>query len=78
MTLFFAVGRLCYHSRGFPRPGMSGRGVPGGFTALQVGILTVSDKGSQGQRVDTSGAALREAAVALGALVYAFSLRSRG
>jgi molybdenum cofactor synthesis domain-containing protein len=28
--------------------------------ALRVGILTVSDRGSRGERVDTSGAAIRE------------------
>jgi len=34
--------------------------------AMRVGILTVSDKGSRGERDDTSGAAIREMMVATG------------
>jgi molybdenum cofactor synthesis domain-containing protein len=37
--------------------------------ALRVGILTVSDKGSRGERVDTSGAAIREILASLQATV---------
>ena len=37
--------------------------------ALRVGILTVSDKGSRGERVDTSGAAIREMLASLQATV---------
>ena len=33
---------------------------------FRVGILTVSDKGSRGQRVDTSGGAIRELLAGLG------------
>jgi molybdenum cofactor synthesis domain-containing protein len=37
--------------------------------ALRVGILTVSDKGSRGERVDTSGQAIREMLASLEATV---------
>jgi molybdopterin adenylyltransferase len=36
---------------------------------MRVGILTVSDKGSRGQRVDTSGAAIRELVAQLGGTI---------
>jgi molybdopterin adenylyltransferase len=37
--------------------------------AFRVGILTVSDKGARGERVDTSGAAIREMVMGVGASV---------
>ena len=35
---------------------------------IRTGILTVSDKGSRGQRIDTSGPALEDSAITIGAL----------
>jgi molybdopterin adenylyltransferase len=34
--------------------------------AMRIGILTISDKGSRGERADTSGAAIREMMVGIG------------
>lgn len=39
------------------------------MTKMRVGVLTVSDKGSRGEREDTSGAAIRELVVGNGAEV---------
>ncbi len=36
---------------------------------FRVGVLTISDKGSRGERIDTSGAAIREIVAALGGAV---------
>lgn len=41
---------------------------------MQVGILTVSDTGFRGQRVDTSGVAIREAAEAAGNSVRRYAI----
>lgn len=41
---------------------------------LRAGILTVSDKGSRGQRVDTSGAAIGEAVASLGGSVERYDI----
>jgi molybdopterin adenylyltransferase len=42
--------------------------------AMRVGILTVSDAGSRGERVDTSGAAVRELVERIGAVVECHAL----
>jgi len=42
--------------------------------AFRVGILTVSDKGSRGQRVDTSGGAIRELLAGLEAQVEQYEV----
>jgi molybdopterin adenylyltransferase len=42
--------------------------------ALRVGILTVSDKGAHGKRVDTSGKAIREMLASLGAEVEQYEV----
>ena len=41
---------------------------------MRVGILTVSDKGFRGERVDTSGAAIHEAMAVLGAAVERYAV----
>src|SRR5512136_279794 len=41
---------------------------------IRAGILTVSDKGSRGQRVDTSGAAIREMLAEIGAVVQQYAV----
>ena len=41
---------------------------------IRAGILTVSDKGSRGQRVDTSGAAIREMLAEVGAVVQQYAV----
>lgn len=41
---------------------------------VRVGILTVSDKGARGQRVDTSGAAIRELLASLDAQVECYEV----
>ena len=42
--------------------------------ALRVGILTVSDKGSRGERTDTSGEAIREMLASLEATVEQYEV----
>jgi molybdenum cofactor synthesis domain-containing protein len=42
--------------------------------ALRVGILTVSDKGARGERVDTSGEAIREMMASLDATVEQYEV----
>lgn len=42
--------------------------------ALRVGILTISDKGSRGERDDTSGAAVRELVVGIGGEVTQYAV----
>ena len=42
--------------------------------AIRVGILTVSDAGSRGERVDTSGAAVRELMEGTGATVARYAV----
>ncbi len=42
--------------------------------AMRVGILTVSDAGSRGERVDTSGAALREIMEGVGAAIACYAV----
>jgi molybdenum cofactor synthesis domain-containing protein len=41
---------------------------------IRAGILTVSDKGSRGERVDTSGAAMREMLVGIGGEVARYAI----
>ncbi|MHB8577980.1 MAG: MogA/MoaB family molybdenum cofactor biosynthesis protein [Dehalococcoidia bacterium] len=41
---------------------------------MRTGVLTVSDKGSRGERDDTSGAAIRELLATIGAEVAAYSV----
>lgn len=41
---------------------------------VRIGVLTVSDKGSRGEREDTSGAAIREMAETLGAEVRRYAV----
>ncbi|MDP2728490.1 MAG: MogA/MoaB family molybdenum cofactor biosynthesis protein [Dehalococcoidia bacterium] len=41
---------------------------------LKVGILTISDKGSRGEREDLSGAAIREMVATLGAQVIRYEI----
>jgi molybdenum cofactor synthesis domain-containing protein len=41
---------------------------------IRAGILTVSDKGSRGERVDTSGAAIRELLVGIGGEVARYDV----
>lgn len=41
---------------------------------LRAGILTASDKGSQGERVDTSGTAIRELLAGIGATVHRYEV----
>jgi len=41
---------------------------------IRAGILTVSDKGSRGERVDTSGAAIREMLVGIGGEVAQYAI----
>jgi molybdenum cofactor synthesis domain-containing protein len=42
--------------------------------ALRIGILTLSDKGSRGQREDTSGAAIRDLGASIGASVERYEV----
>lgn len=42
--------------------------------SIRVGILTVSDKGSRGERVDSSGAAIREVLAALDCVVEQYEV----
>ena len=42
--------------------------------AMRVGILTISDAGSRGERVDTSGAAVRELVEGIGAEVACYAV----
>ncbi|TAK72326.1 MAG: MogA/MoaB family molybdenum cofactor biosynthesis protein [Dehalococcoidia bacterium] len=42
--------------------------------AMRVGILTMSDAGSRGERVDTSGAAIRELMESIGAEVARYAV----
>ncbi len=42
--------------------------------AIRLGILTVSDKGSRGQREDTSGAAIRELVAQIGGTVTSYEI----
>jgi molybdenum cofactor synthesis domain-containing protein len=41
---------------------------------MNVGVLTLSDKGSRGERQDTSGAAIRELLTPLGAVVRRYAV----
>lgn len=41
---------------------------------FRVGILTISDKGSRGERADTSGAAIREVIVGAGAEISRYEI----
>jgi molybdenum cofactor synthesis domain-containing protein len=41
---------------------------------IRVGVLTISDKGSRGERVDTSGPAISEAVSAIGAEVQLYEI----
>jgi molybdopterin adenylyltransferase len=42
--------------------------------AMRVGILTISDAGSRGERVDTSGAAIRDSMQGIGAEVVRYAV----
>lgn len=42
--------------------------------AMRVGILTVSDAGSRGERVDTSGAAIREMIEGIGGEIVCYAI----
>ncbi len=48
--------------------------LPCAAMVMRVGILTVSDAGSRGERVDTSGAAIREMLVGIGGEVGSYAI----